>query len=320
MADSSKTAIVAALIGNIAVAAVKFFAFAFSGSSAMMTEGVHSLVDTLNQLVLLFGRGRAGKPPDENHPFGHGLEVYFYTFIVALLIFMLGGAVGIYEGVRKFTHPEPITHAWLNVGVIAVSFVLEGLSLSFGLRAARRSNSPVVRRILPTLSFVELIHYSKDPGIYEVLAEDSAAILGLIFALAGVVASAWFGVVWADGAASVAIGLLLMAVAGFLVLETKSLLTGEAAAAPVITEVRRVLDADHRIRAVCEIQSMHLGPQDILVAATLDFHDDLTAPQLERAADEMTERMKAAEPRITRVFLRPGRAVWARSDGTRKGV
>jgi cation diffusion facilitator family transporter len=320
MADNSKTAIVAALIGNVAVAAVKFIAFAFSGSSAMLTEGVHSLVDTLNQLVLLFGQGRAGKPPDESHPFGHGLEVYFYTFIVALLIFMLGGAVGIYEGVRKFAHPEPITHVWINVGVIALSFVLEGLSLSVGLRSARRSSSPVVRRVLARLNFVELIHYSKDPGIYEVLAEDSAAILGLLFALVGVVASGWFGLAWADGAASVAIGLLLMGVAGFLVMETKSLLTGEAAAAPVIAEVRRVLDADHRIRSVCEVQSMHLGPQDILVAATLDFHDHLTAPQLEQAADELTEQMRAAEPRITRVFLRPGRAVWARSDGTRKGA
>ena len=320
MADSSKTAIVAALIGNIAVAAVKFLAFAFSGSSAMLTEAVHSLVDTLNQLVLLFGRGRAGKPADENHPFGHGLEVYFYTFIVALLIFLLGGAVGIYEGLRKVIHPEPISHAWLNVGVIAVSFVLEGLSLAFGLKAARRSTSPVVRRVLPTLNFLELIHFSKDPGIYEVLAEDSAAILGLLFALIGVAASAWFGLAWADGAASIAIGLLLMAVAGFLVMETKSLLTGEAAAPVVIDEVRRVFDADHRILAVCEIQSMHLGPQDILVAATIDFHDDLTGPQLERAADELTEKLKAADPRITRVFLRPGEAVWARSDGTRKGV
>jgi cation diffusion facilitator family transporter len=320
MADNSKTAIVAALIGNIAVAAVKFLAFAVGGSSAMLTEAVHSLVDTMNQLVLLFGRGMARKPPDENHPFGHGLEVYFYTFIVALLIFLLGGAVGIYEGVRKVIHPEPIGHAWLNVGVIAVSFVLEGLSLSFGLKAARRSTSPVIRRILPTLNVVELMHYSKDPGIYEVLAEDSAAILGLLFALVGVVAAAWFGVAWADGAASIAIGLLLMAVAGFLVMETKSLLTGEAAAPQVVDEVRRVLDADHRILAVCEIQSMHLGPQDILVAATIDFHDDLTGPQLEKAADELTERLKAAEPRITRVFLRPGEAVWARSDGTRKGA
>ena len=320
MADSSKTAIVTALIGNIAVAAVKFLAFAIGGSSAMLTEAVHSLVDTMNQLVLLFGRGMARKPPDENHPFGHGLEVYFYTFIVALLIFLLGGAVGIYEGIHKVIHPEPIGHAWLNVGVIAVSFVLEGLSLSFGLKAARRSPSPVVRRILPTLNFLELMHYSKDPGIYEVLAEDSAAILGLLFALVGVVAAAWFGVPWADGAASIAIGLLLMAVAGFLVMETKSLLTGEAAAPQVVDEVRRVLDADHRILAVCEIQSMHLGPQDILVAATIDFKDDLTGPQLEKAADELTEKLKAAEPRITRVFLRPGEAVWARSDGTRKGA
>jgi cation diffusion facilitator family transporter len=320
MADSSKTAILAALIGNIAVAAVKFFAFAFSGSSAMLTEAIHSLVDTMNQLVLLFGRGRASKPADDTHPFGHGLEVYFYTFLVALLIFVVGGAFGIYEGVHKLIHPEPASHAWLNVTVIAVSAVIEALSLMMGLKSARRSISPVVRRILPSLNFVELIHYSKDPGIYEVLAEDSAAILGLLFALLGVVGSAWLGVPQADGIASIAIGLLLVAVAGFLIVETKSLLTGEAASPVVINEVRKVLDADDRIGAVCEIQSMHLGPLDILVAATLDFRDDLTAPQLETAADELTERLKAAEPRITRVFLRPGEAVWAKSDGTRKGA
>src|SRR4051812_37304318 len=180
MAKPSTVAVLSALAANVAVAAVKFVAFAIGGSSAMFTEAVHSLVDTLNQVLLMIGMRQGDKPPDEGHPFGHGLEVYFWTFIVALVIFSLGGALGIYEGVQKLRHPEPLDHFWLNIGVIAAAAVIEGWSLMTGLRAARRINSPVVRRILPSLNFLELIHVSKDPGIYEVLAEDSAAILGLL--------------------------------------------------------------------------------------------------------------------------------------------
>ncbi len=317
MADGSTLSIVGALAGNLAVAATKFGAFAVSGSSAMLTEAIHSVVDTLNQVLLLFGLRQGKRPADEAHPFGHGLEVYFWTFIVALLVFALGGTLGIYEGLQKLRHPGPASHAGLNLAVIAVSAVLEGASLWLSLRAARQTSSPILRGLLPKMSFVQIIRTSKDPGIYETLAENSAAVLGLAIAAAGVIGSAWFGLAWADGAASVAIGLLLVAVALFLVMETRSLLTGEAAGPPVIEAIRKIFDDDVRIQHVCEIRSMHLGPQSILVAATLNFDDHLSVPELEHATDELTQRLKAVEPRITSVFLRPGEAVF-NDDGSHK--
>ncbi|HTK35585.1 MAG TPA: cation diffusion facilitator family transporter [Caulobacteraceae bacterium] len=320
MADGSTISVVGALVGNLAVAGIKFVAYLLSGSSAMLTEAIHSLVDTLNQVLLLFGLRQSRKPPDDNHPFGHGMELYFWTFVVALMIFAIGGALGIYEGLHKFAHPARVTHVWLNLGVIAVSAVIETLSLYVSLKAARDSRSPVLRRIVPSLNVWDLMRQSKDPSIYETLAENAAAVLGLVFATLGVIGSAWLGWTHADAIASIAIGMLLVAVAVFLAKETRSLLTGETASPPVLAEIRRVFDGDDRIQAVCEIQSMHLGPQDILVAATLDFRDDLTAPELEKAADELTGELKKAEPRITRVFIRPGEAVYSTADGSRKGL
>jgi cation diffusion facilitator family transporter len=320
MADGSTISVVGALVGNMAVAAVKFAAFLISGSSAMLTEAIHSLVDTLNQVLLLFGLRQSRRPADPDHPFGHGMEYYFWTFVVALLIFAIGGALGVYEGLHKFAHPGRVTHAWLNLGVIAVSAVIEIASLYVSLKAARDSQSPVLRRIIPKLNVWELMHQSKDPSIYETVAENAAAVLGLVFATFGVIGSAWLGWAHADAIASIAIGVLLVGVAVFLAKETRSLLTGETASEPVLAEIRRIFDGDNRIREVCEIQSMHLGPQDILVAATLDFRDDLTAPQLEQAADELTGQLKKAEPRITRVFIRPGEAIWSSADGSRKGL
>src|SRR6185437_6142682 len=250
MADGSTISVVGALTGNLAVAAVKFVAYLVSGSSAMLTEAIHSLVDTLNQALLLFGLHESRKPPDPNHPFGHGLELYFWTFVVALLIFAIGGALGVYEGLHKLAHPAKVTHAWLNLGVIAVSAVIELASLVLSLKAARQSQSPLLRRIVPTLNFLELMHQSKDPSIYEVLAENAAAVLGLVFATLGVVGSAWFGWPHADAIASIAIGGLLVAVAVFLAAETRSLLTGETASEPVLAEIRRIVGGDDRVREV----------------------------------------------------------------------
>lgn len=320
MADGSTISVVGALAGNLAVAAIKFGAFLVSGSSAMLTEAIHSLVDTLNQVLLLFGLRQSRRPPDDNHPFGHGMELYFWTFVVAILIFSIGGAIGVYEGLRKFAHPAPVTHLGMNLGVIAASAVIELGSLWLSLKAAHDSQSPIVRRVVPRLNLLRLMHLSKDPSIYETVAENAAAVLGLVFATLGVIGSAVFGWAHADAVASLAIGALLVAVAIYLAVETRSLLTGETASEPVVEEIHRILNADDRIEAVCEIQSMHLGPQDILVAATLDFRDDLTAPQLEQAADELTGRLKQAEPRITRVFIRPGQAVYSTVDGSRKGA
>jgi cation diffusion facilitator family transporter len=301
----------------VAVAAVKFVAFWIGGSSAMLTEAIHSVVDSLNQLLLLFGQYRGGRPPSRDHPFGHGLETYFWTFIVALLIFAIGGALGVYQGVRRLAAPEPVTHAGLAVAVIVVSGAVEAASLAASLKAAQRARSPIVRKVVSRPSFLQIMRFSKDPAIYEVLAENAAAILGLLFALAGVLASALGGLVIADGIASIAIGLLLIAVAGFLMIETRSLLTGESAAPAVRQEIGKVLHADPRVAAIREVRTMHLGPDDILVGATIDFRHDLSGPELEAAVDEITGRLQEAEPRITAVYLRPGEAA-RRSHGRRQ--
>ena len=206
MADGSSISVIGALAGNLAVAVIKFAAYLVSGSAAMLTEAIHSLVDTLNQVLLLFGLRQSRRPADANHPFGHGMELYFWTFVVALMIFAIGGAVGILEGLQKFAHPARVTHVWLNLAVIAASAVIEILSLGLSLKAARDSQSPIIRRVVPKLNFFNLMHQSKDPGIYEVLAENAAAVLGLLFATLGVVGSAWLGWPHADAIASLGMG------------------------------------------------------------------------------------------------------------------
>lgn len=308
LAKHGQIAIYAALAGNVAVALVKLGAFAVSGSSAMLVEAIHSLVDTLNQVLLLFGLYRGARPPDRRHPFGYGLEAYFWTFVVALLIFMVGGVASIYEGWRKLRDPTPIGHVGLTVAVLAVCLAFDIAAFVIGVRAAESDRPPLSKKYFPKITLAQSIHFSADPGVFEVLAEDGASILGLLIAFAGVASSAWLGWAAADGLAAVAIGMLLVLVAGVLVNETRSLLTAEAAAPSVLAEVDAVLKGDDRVANICAVQSMHLGPREILMAVTLDFRDDLTGPQLEQAADELSRRLRESDPRITRVFMRPGRA------------
>ena len=298
--SSSTTVVYAALAGNLAIAATKFAAFALTGSSAMLTEAIHSGVDTGNQGLLLLGLARARKPPSQTHPFGYGMEVYFWAFVVALLIFALGGAFSIYEGVLKILRPEPIDRAWINFLVIGLAVLFEGGSFLVAWKEFR-----VLTRGTP---FMRAIRRSKDPSVFAVLLEDGAALAGLVIAALGVAGSAVFGVPWADGAASVAIGVLLVAVAIFLANETRSLLTGESASPRIVEAVREMLAADPRVDTVAEVLSMHLGPQEILLGVTLDFHDDLTAGEIEDAADDFAMRIRAIDARITRVFVRSGRA------------
>jgi cation diffusion facilitator family transporter len=298
--NSSTTVVYAALAGNLAIAVTKFVAFALTGSSAMLTEAIHSSVDTGNQGLLLLGLARAKKPPSDTHPFGYGMEVYFWAFVVALLIFALGGAFSIYEGVLKILRPEPIARAWINFLVIGLAGLFEGGSFLVAWKAFK-----VIRKDTP---FLRAIRRSKDPSIFAVLLEDGAALAGLAIAALGVAGSAVFGVAWADGAASVAIGVLLVLVAIFLANETRSLLTGESAAPRIVEAVREMLAADSRVDTVAEVLSMHLGPQEILLGVTLDFQDTLTAGEIEDAADDFAVRIREIDARITRVFVRSGRA------------
>jgi cation diffusion facilitator family transporter len=298
--NSSTTVVYAALAGNLAIAATKFAAFALTGSSAMLTEAIHSSVDTGNQGLLLLGLARARKPPSQTHPFGYGMEVYFWAFVVALLIFALGGAFSIYEGVLKILKPEPIERAWVNFLVIGLAVLFEGGSFLVAWK-----EFSVLRKGTP---FLRAIRRSKDPSVFAVLLEDGAALAGLAIAALGVAGSAVFGIAWADGAASVAIGVLLVGVAIFLANETRSLLTGESASPRIVEAVREMLAADPRVDTVAEVLSMHLGPQEILLGVTLDFHDALNAGQIEDAGDDFAMRIRAIDERITRVFVRSGRA------------
>ncbi|MEI9996925.1 MAG: cation diffusion facilitator family transporter [Rhizomicrobium sp.] len=308
MATPSKISIYSALAGNVAVGLAKLLAFFFSGSSSMLVESIHSAIDTLNQGLLLFGMSRGARPPDARHPFGYGLEAYFWTFVVALMIFAAGGVAAIYEGVEKLRHPTSVDHVPLTILVLGVCAVLEIVSLVVSVRQSEKGRSNASRKRFPSVSFLQRVHLSPDPGVFEVLAEGAASILGLILAFLGVIGSAWFHWPPADGAAALAIGMLLIALAGVVIAETHSLLTGEAALPSTIDAARALFEADPRVYSVCEILTMHLGPEEILMAVTLDFQDDLSGPGLEEAADELTGKLQAADPRITRLFLRPGRA------------
>lgn len=295
----SRRVIFAALAGNLAIAVTKAAAAAYTGSSAMFSEAIHSGVDTGNQGLLLLGLRRAARPADAGHPFGHGMELYFWAFVVALMIFALGGAFSIYEGWHKIVAPEPVENAWVNYAVLGASMLFEGYSFSVAWREFRSQHAGV--------PFWEAIRASKDPGIFAVLLEDAAALCGLAIALVGLGAAQLLDLPVLDGVASVAIGLLLVGTAALLARETLSLLTGESASRGTVGWVRSVLMGDARVVEVSEILSMQLGPSEVLIAASIDLRDDLSGGEVERAVRELIARVEEGHPEITRIFVRPVR-------------
>lgn len=299
MADGSTRVVYVALAGNLAIAVTKLGAFAITRSSAMLTEAVHSLVDTADQVFLLVGLKRAARPPDAAHPFGHGLEAYFWSFVVTLMIFTLGGAVSIWNGAHRMLSPEPLAHPWVNYLVLAASALFESVSFTVSWREFRRFVHD------DSIKVWQFLRLSKDPALFSTLLEDGAALVGLGLAAIGVTATAYLGCAWADGAASVAIGLLLTGVAMFLANEVRSLIVGEAAAPRVVAEVRRILQTDPHVRALEEVLTLQLGPQVILVAVTADFHDTLTIGEVWEAIRDLSDRIQASDARIGRIFLRP---------------
>ena len=299
MAEGSTRVVLAALAGNLAIAVLKLGAWAFTRSTAMLTEAIHSLVDSGDQVLLLVGEKRGAKPPDASHPLGYGMETYFWSFIVALQVFLLGGAVSVYEGIEKLHHPAPIERPWLSFLVLGASMLFEGASSVAAYREYRRM---VRRRPVRLWRFLQL---SKDPSVFATLLENGAAMFGLAIAAVGVGLSVLFGWGWPDGVASILIGLLLVGVAVFLANEIRSLIAGEAAAEPVIAQVRAVIDADERVIDLDEVLSLHLGPQAILFVASVRFREDLSGKEIQRAARELTAAIQTADPRITRAFLKP---------------
>lgn len=303
-ATATNRVVLAALAGNLGIAVTKLLAFAATRSTAMLTEAVHSFVDTADQILLLIGQKRADRPADDTHPFGYGMEIYFWGFIVALMIFLAGGAFSIWQGVEKILHPAELDRPWINLIVLAVSAVFEGTSF----RVAYRQYREVVRGKTVRGREIKLWRFlstSKDPGLYTTLLEDGAALTGLAFAAIGVVGAGWLGLDWMDGAASAAIGLLLVAVALFMANETRSLIAGESAAEPIVEAARAAVTGDPRVLAIFEVASLQLGPRNILLAVTLTFRRGLTGEDVQHAVDDLVGRARASDPRICGVFIRP---------------
>lgn len=295
MAGSSKKVIYAALVGNALVAITKFIAAALTGSSAMLSEGIHSIVDTGNQLLLLLGLHRAKKPADERFPFGHGKEVYFWSFVVALLIFAVGAGVSIYEGIHQLLQPTVITSPYINYLVLGLAILFEGAALYFALTEFTRAKGK--------WGYLEAVQKGKDPTTFVVLFEDSAAILGLLVAFLGVFLSQVTGNLIYDGLASIVIGLILGGTAIWLAYETKGLLIGESANLKVVSTIRRIVAANPQVEHVNEVLTMHMGPQFILVNLSVDFHSQATATELEETIGALDRQIKQAWPNVKKVFI-----------------
>jgi len=299
MNQGSTRVIYAALTGNVAIAIAKLVASGLSGSSAMLTEAIHSSVDSIDQILLLIAQARARKQRDRTHPLGYGMETYFWSFIVAVMVMLAGGVASIYQGLHRLGSSDATASPTISLIVLAVAAAFEGWSFRVGFREYKR----VVRgRNTPLWTF---IRRSKDPGLYATLLEDSSALIGIGLAAVAVIASAIFGLHWADGAASIAIGLLLLTVSVVLANETRSLIAGEAVAPPVLADLQRTLAADRRIMAVHELATLHLGPQVIMVALTLSFAPEMHVRDLRAALRDITKALKSVDERITYVYVRP---------------
>lgn len=286
-----------ALAANIGIAIAKFVAAGISGSSSMATEGVHSLVDSGNQILLLYGQKRAARPPDKFHPFGYGRELYFWAFVVAILIFAVGAGVSIYEGIIHIRNPHPIEDPRLSYIVLGLAFLLEGASWTIAVREFRGS--------VGDKGWWQAIHRSKDPPGFIVLFEDSAALAGLVIAAVGVWASVYFQDPRIDGAASIVIGLVLAAVAILLAREAKGLIIGEAADPNLIAQLRAVLDGHPQIEAVNHVRTVHTGPESVFVAVSADFVDTIPMGEAESLIEELEVAMKALSPTISSIYIRP---------------
>ncbi len=295
MAAGSTKVIVAALIGNGLIAVTKFAAAAYTGSSAMLSEGVHSVVDTGNQVLLLFGLKQSRKPADEDFPFGHGKEIYFWSFVVAMLIFALGGVVSIYKGWEHLMHPVPLENLTINYVVLGLAMVFEAGALWVAFREFNASRG--------SRTILQAITRGKDPTLFVVVFEDSAAMLGLVIAMVGIFLYQLTDNSLFDGLASILIGVVLVLTALLLAIESKSLLIGESADPLVEAEIRNLLRAEQRILSVNEVATLHMGPDYIVATVSVDFAHNLTADQVEAAVTDLSARIKAIDVRIRRVFI-----------------
>jgi cation diffusion facilitator family transporter len=295
MATESIKVIYAAIVANLAIAAIKFTAAAFTGSSAMLSEGIHSLVDTGNGGLMLLGVRRSRKPADAEHPFGYGKELYFWTLIVAIVIFAVGGGVSAYEGLLHLLHPVRIEHPIWNYAVLGLALLFESYSFAVAFRAFQCEKGDK--------TMWHSIRTSKDPTTYTVVFEDSAALAGLIVAFAGVFLSHTLNTAYFDGAASVLIGAILAVVAVVLAYESKGLLVGEAVDPDTLKDIRRLAESDPRVEGVKNALTMYFGPHTILLAMDLQFRKDLSAAEVEESIDRLEEELRQHYPDIKHIFI-----------------
>jgi cation diffusion facilitator family transporter len=298
-AHSSKHIVILALGANLAIACAKFAAFLWTGSSAMLSEAIHSVADTSNQALLLYGTHRSNRPADARHPFGYARELYFWSFVVAILLFSIGAGFSVYEGVNKLYHPHPITNPAINYIVLLIAMILESVALR---AAALEFNKRRGKK-----SILSALRHSKDPSLFTILLEDCAALLGLLIAFIGVFLAHVFALHAADAIASIAIGVVLAMVATFIAVEVKALLIGEAAHDNVQSGVRKIIREDKggngHIVSINEIRTLQLGSNEVLVTASVDFDDSTRAVHIKAATHRLETSIKEAFPEVTRFYI-----------------
>src|SRR5262245_2606917 len=293
--SKSKIAIYAAIAGNMAIAATKFVAAALTGSSAMLSEAIHSMVDTGNGWLMLLGVRKSRKPPDADHPFGHGHELYFWTLIVGVLVFAVGGGMSVYEGIEHILHPRSPENVIWSYAVLGIAVVFEGTTWLFGWKAFSDERG--------RKGVVEAIHETKDPSTFTVLLEDTAALLGLLFAFAGIFLGSQLELPYLDGVASVLIGLLLCGVAILMVYESKGLLIGEGLDRGSLKSIRKLVKADPGVEWVGHLHTMYLGPHEVLLTIELRFHGRISALEVRQSARRLREPIQSQHPDVRRIFF-----------------
>jgi len=295
VAQETKIAIVAAILGNLAIATTKFFGAAFSGSSAMLSEAIHSMVDTGNGALILLGIRNSRKPPDAEHPFGHGRELYFWTLMVGVLIFGVGGGMSVYEGITHLLNPKAIEQAKWNYIILGLSAVFESVTWYFGWKAFSKERRG--------RGVIEAIHTTKDPTSFSVLLEDSAALLGLIVALLGIFLTQALHQPYFDGAASIVIGLLLCTIATVMVHESRGLLIGEGVDPQTLKSLRSIVEGDSDVAHVKHLHTIYQSPGSIMLAIELRFKDSISAVDVRNAVRRLEENIRARHPDVKYVFF-----------------
>lgn len=303
MSDSNKIVVYAALFGNLAIALVKFVAAYITNSSAMLSEAVHSVVDTLNEILLLYGLKKSQQTADYQHPFGYGRELYFWAFIVALLVFALGSVVSIFQGIQHIRHPEVIESPMVNYAVLGFAILCEGTSWFIALKTFKKTKG--------SMGYFEAFRRSKDPTTFTVLFEDSAALIGLLIALAGIFCAHQFNLPVLDGVASVLIGVVLAISALLLARETKGLLMGETADPKLRHNVLQVAQEDQAVYSANGVLTEQMGAHQVIASLSLEFKDGLTSDEIETCVNRIEAKIKSIHPEIVALFVKPQtKQVW----------